>query len=115
MTKTVTGRRAAGTALGFLALAGIVILIGASSASAQGQPAICDQYPDLPECVGPGGGGDGGDIGTGGLGGEQGELPFTGYPLSPLLLVLLVLLAGGLVLRSSLAIRSRIQARRGAV
>lgn len=95
--------------------------------------AICDQYPNLPECQpgpnpppGPGPGpGPGptpgpGDFPPGGDGGPSagpdgaaakdadGRLPFTGYPLTPLILLLLALLAGGLALRGVVAVRERL-------
>jgi hypothetical protein len=94
----------------------------ADPASAQ-VPAICDEYPGLPQCEGPtagggdapgnqGGGGENALPGSGGATGEaDGTLPFTGYPLTPLLLLLLVLLATGLTIRAYLAIRDRVRAR----
>lgn len=97
-------------------IAGATLL--ASDANAQ-LPAICEQYPNLPQCdQGPGGGGGGnqpGDDGTGPAGVQSpsaassggGELPFTGYPITPLLLLLLALLLTGLALRAYLAIRDR--------
>jgi hypothetical protein len=97
----------------------------ADRASAQ-VPAICDEYPGLPQCEqGSGGGGGGGGAnptsgagqngipGGGGATADDtgGTLPFTGYPLTPLLLLLLVLLAAGLTIRAYLAIRDRLRAR----
>jgi hypothetical protein len=94
----------------------------ADPASAQ-VPAICDEYPGLPQCEAPtAGGGDapgnqdgGGENALPGSGGATGEadgtLPFTGYPLTPLLLLLLVLLVTGLTIRAYLAIRDRVRAR----
>ena len=85
-----------------------------ATAAAQ-SPAICDEYPNLPECVeddrndrdddngGPGAAGPSGEANAGG------ELPFTGYPLNPLILILLVLLALGLATRMYVAIRDRFQ------
>lgn len=80
------------------------------------QPAICEDYPDLPVC-------DEGDDGnnpddeddndedqgptTGGGGDADGSLPFTGYPITDLLLLLAALLATGLAIRAYLAIRQR--------
>jgi hypothetical protein len=98
----------------------------ADQASAQLQPDICSQYPDLPQCQeSAGGGGDDGTDGgtaaipgsgdsagpTAGDVGTQGTLPFTGYPISALILLLLVLLAAGLTIRAYLAVRDRVRAR----
>ena len=60
---------------GLLALAAIAAALAlsalvADSASAQ-QPAICDQYPQLPQCDDQGGGGGGGGDGGGGVAGES--------------------------------------------
>jgi hypothetical protein len=108
-------------------LSGIValfaaLLVGASAPSlahAQGQPAICEDYPDLPVCDdadddddddndgdrdddgGPSAGGGGGS------GDADGSLPFTGYPITDLLLLLAVLLAAGFAIRAYLGIRAR--------
>ena len=93
-----------------------VSLAAASPAQAQ-QPAVCDEYPDLPICTDPGGGGgdnpDGDDgagpgVGSGGSGDGDGSLPFTGYPLTGLILLLLALLALGLAMRGAVAIRERL-------
>lgn len=122
----VQPRRAFVFLLGVAAL-GVVAagMLAAEPASAQ-LPAICDQYPQNPNCdgdIGPTGGSDvstpPGSIGpTGTLGATAGvgegagaELPFTGYPLSALILLLLLLLLIGLAIRAYLAIRDRIQAR----
>lgn len=93
---------------GFMAISAIV----ADQANA-GVPAICDQYPDLPECQepvpgpgpSPGPGPDGGPTADAGV---TGELPFTGYPLTPLILLLLALLLAGLAIRTYLAVRDRL-------
>src|SRR5687767_8303386 len=89
---------------GFMAISAIV----ADPANA-GVPAICAQYPDLPECEvpgpGPGPGPDGGPTADAGV---TGELPFTGYPLTPLILLLLALLLAGLAIRTYLAVRDRL-------
>jgi hypothetical protein len=105
-----------------------VILFGTPTASSAS--AVCDQYPDLPQCTMPatGSGGDsagepgGDDAATGasagipgGSGpgggsaepGKAGELPFTGYPVSPLAAVILALLGAGIAIRSYLALRHR--------
>lgn len=102
------------------AVVGFVMLAMLHAAPADAQaPAICDQYPNLPQCVGPGGGDDsdappglfpGGEAGAGPSGDAGGaELPFTGYPLTGLVLLLLVLLAMGLLLRAYLAGRDRLR------
>lgn len=98
--------------------------LAAAPASAQGQPAICEEYPNLPQCeddgggggddedpTGGGGGDEGDDFGAGASGDSSGNLPFTGYPLSTLFLVLFALLAAGLTLRAYVAIRERLGAR----
>jgi len=99
-------------------LAGMFALVTAGTASAQDMPAICDEYPNNPECdVRPeppdedpdpnelpsaNVGGSGGGNGDG-----DGALPFTGYPLTGLILLLLILLATGLVIRGGTALRER--------
>jgi hypothetical protein len=79
-------------------------------------PAICDQYPNLPQCEedegdededdenqGPGAGsGDGPSAPD-----AAGALPFTGYPLTALILFMLALLAVGVATRAYLALRTR--------
>lgn len=100
-----------------------------SLAHAQGQPAICDDYPDLPVCddvddddddgddddqdrdgdEGPNAGGGGSGSGDG-----DGSLPFTGYPITDLLLLLAVLLAAGLTIRAYLAVRGRLNSSQSA-
>ena len=113
--------------LAALAIAFFAALAASSAGTpiaSAGQPPICDEYPDLPQCeedvnqppeeprdddepdededaapVGPSG-----DAGDG-----DGELPFTGYPLTSLMLLLLALLAIGLAIRSYLAIRDRLR------
>ena len=94
-----------------------VIAFQAAPASAQSQPPICEDYPDLDVCNEPGGGGgdnpDGDDgagpgVGSGGSGDGDGSLPFTGYPLTGLILLLLALLALGLAIRGAVAIRERL-------
>jgi hypothetical protein len=88
-----------------------------SAASAQGLPAICDEYPNLPICVEdqPGDGnqptGDEGAGPTADRGVAKGELPFTGYPLTPLILLLLLLLLLGMAIRAYVEIRDRRRAR----
>lgn len=123
-------------------LGGVIVLaiavlgaVFAASASAQ-TPAVCDQYPDLPQCTDSGGGGGDTDSGDDGLNDDdgtddegapgvvgdgggttsgptgtigKGELPFTGYPLTPLILLLLLLLLLGLAIRGYLAIRERLR------
>ncbi len=107
-----------------------LILVAGSAAPAAGS-AVCDQYPDLPQCsptqVGGGGtgtettgadggasvsgsipGGGDGDGGASAEAGKAADLPFTGYPLSPLVAVLLALLAAGIAIRVFLAIRRRL-------
>jgi hypothetical protein len=103
-----------------------LILFGPSTASAS-SAAVCDQYPDLPQCQSAGGGGggggtspSGGDGGGGGVPGSAdtatgsaataGELPFTGYPLTPLVLFLVILVTGGLTIRAYVAARDRLAA-----
>lgn len=109
------------------ALGGGIMLVATSTASAQ-DPAICTQYPDLPQCDQPGGGGDDDDNGddsggapvpggggpTADRGDAGGELPFTGYPLTFLILLLLILLLIGLAIRAYLAIRGRVAGNRAA-
>lgn len=104
-----------------LALLAAVIAIAAAPGQAQAQqPAICQEYPNLPICQGPGGGGGDDDDrdtdeqqapagagGGGGTGDADGKLPFTGYPITDLLLLLAILLAAGLAIRAYLAIRER--------
>jgi hypothetical protein len=108
-----------------LAFAGAAALIASNASQASaGLPAICEQYPDLPQCTGPTD--DGGNNptdpsdGTGPVAdddgptagiGTGGELPFTGYPLTALILLLLVLLLAGLALRTYLAARDRLGGR----
>lgn len=115
-------------AAALIALFAALALASTSPSTAiAGEPAICDQYPDLPQCEkgGNGGGtfcdrnpdsprcdegvpgGRGPDSGGAGPSGDasNGELPFTGYPLTPLLLLLVILLAAGLTIRSYLAAR----------
>jgi hypothetical protein len=89
--------------------------IAASDASAS-EPAICTQYPDLPQCqpdatdppvaadptAGPSA-----DV-------AADNLPFTGYPLTALILLLLTLLLVGLAIRAYLAVRDRIASDRAA-
>jgi hypothetical protein len=112
-----------------LAIAGAVMLV-APAGSWAGSSAVCEQYPDLPQCAAPdaGTGGEpagspaagggagptpdepaGGSIpGAGdatGASGSAGNLPFTGYPLSPLVMLVLGLLAAGLLLRAAVALR----------
>lgn len=122
MATEILGRKhlTAITALIVLALA-YLSLAAASPAEAQ-LPAFCEQYPNDPACIDPGGGGgdnpDGdGDTGPGavsaGTGGDgDGSLPFTGYPLTGLVLLLLALLATGLALRAGMAIRNRMAEQR---
>ena len=106
--------------LAALAVAAVLLLPQAAQAQL---PAICDQYPDLPQCEEGGGGGGGGDEnpsgdegpggGSGNLpsgeadAGAQGDLPFTGYPMTAILLLMLALLVMGLIIRSVVAIRDR--------
>jgi hypothetical protein len=80
-------------------------------------PAICDQYPNLPQCEededdededednddGPGAGAGNGPTTPD----SAGALPFTGYPLTALILFMLVLLAVGLATRAYLSARAR--------
>lgn len=94
-------------------LAGLVLLLLPPSQASAGVPAICEEYPNLPQCEEGGGGGGGNEDpdedagGAGPTGDADGELPFTGYPLTSLLLLLLALLVAGLTLRAYLAIRGR--------
>lgn len=103
---------------GALALATIFValLVAAPSASAQ-QPAICDRYPNLPQCQGPtddeGTTDDGlNNPGPAGSGEAAGGLPFTGYPMTFLILLLLALLLLGLAIRVYLAARDRVAGNR---
>lgn len=112
-------------ALTLIALA-TAMLVGAfmtavSPATATAQlPAICAQYPNLPQCLGPDRDEDdddddddrlGSPTASAPTGGAGGELPFTGYPLNPLILLFLSMLALGLASRSYLAIRERMRTR----
>ena len=96
-------------------LAGLVLLLLPPSQASAGVPAICEEYPNLPQCEEGGGGGGGNEDpdedagGAGPTGDADGELPFTGYPLTSLLLLLLALLVAGLTLRAYLAIRGRVR------
>jgi hypothetical protein len=108
-----------------LAFAGAAALIASNASQASaGVPAICEQYPDLPQCEAPtdGGGSNptGSDDGTAPVAdeggptagvGTGGDLPFTGYPLTALILLLLALLLAGLALRTYLAARDRLGGR----
>lgn len=113
------------TAMGVLAalLAAAAMAVVATPQAAAQQPAICDQYPNLPQCeddvddegdegdrdevdeVAAGGGPSAGAFG----GGDGGELPFTGYPLNALILLLLALLTLGLATRAYVAVRERLR------
>src|SRR5688500_76223 len=95
----------------FALLVGMFVFAAVPATAAAQTPAICYEYPNLPECEdedededdgGPGGPGAGGPSGEANAGGE---LPFTGYPLNPLILILLLLLALGLATRIYLAVR----------
>lgn len=105
--------------LGFVPaiLVACFLLIPTGSAFAQGDglPAICDEYPNLPECQplpeppdeeptdeGPSANNNGGDRDG------DGNLPFTGYPLNGLILLLLVLVASGIAIRAGIAARERL-------
>ena len=111
------------TMAGALALATVCVamLVAAPSASAQ-QPAICDRYPNLPQCQGPTGvegptddagpTDDGVNPGPAGTGDAAGDLPFTGYPMTFLILILLALLLLGLAIRAYLAARDRVAGNR---
>lgn len=48
-----------------------------------------------------------------GVGASAGELPVGGYPLTPFAALLLACLAGGLVIRTGLAVHDRVGKRRG--
>lgn len=112
-------------ALAIAFFAALAVSSAGTPIASAGQPPICDEYPDLPQCAedepgdddrepredaGPGGGGGAGPAGpTGDAGDGDGELPFTGYPLTSLLLLLLALLAAGLAVRSYLAARNRLR------
>ena len=95
-----------------LALVGAMAISGVVAEQANaGLPAICDQYPNLPECeenVTPPGEQPGDEGGPTAEQGAAGELPFTGYPLTPLILLLLALLLAGLAIRTYLAVRDRL-------
>jgi hypothetical protein len=119
------------------ALAGILLVsaAGSSLTKAHAQSAACGQYNHHcggchatnscpPPCPNPpcqgrkphngGGGNPPGGGAAGPSGGAGGSLPFTGYPLTPLILLLLLLLAGGLLIRSYLAVRDRVRGRHAA-
>ncbi len=114
ITKTETSSRNLALFAG-IALAALTMALWAPSAEAQN---ICIEYPDLPQCVGPGGGegnpdgdGDGNGVGVGpsaGDLGDGGKLPFTGYPITPLVAILLALIAAGAALRTYLYVRDRL-------
>jgi hypothetical protein len=119
----MTRKLTAAVAAFALVLAGMTLLLAVNASSASAQlPAICQQYPDLPQCqeptgpTGPTGAGPTGPTGIGPTTDEGptagvttgGELPFTGYPLTGLILLLLVLLLAGLAIRTYLAVRGRI-------
>lgn len=110
LTRTWMVVLAAAAAL-FTALA-----LGAISASeAAAEPAICSQYPDLPQCQPDGDGQEGQPAATAGAPSADvaaDNLPFTGYPLTALILLLLVLLLTGLAIRGYLAIRERVGGNR---
>jgi len=103
-------------ALATAVLAG-VFMTAVSPATATAQsPAICEQYPNLPQCQEDESDDDDDEHGipgpsAGGGSAAAGELPFTGYPLNPLILLFLSLLALGLATRSYLAIRERLGLR----
>ena len=109
------GRRESIIVGAFLALlVGLFALATAAPASAQDLPAICDEYPELPECEvrpdppDPDPDPPEGPTADDGDGDGDGELPFTGYPLTGLILLFLILLAIGLAIRAGTAIRERI-------
>lgn len=124
-TRTPSSLGAFSALLAALAVAVTGMLVMAPAAVAQ-EPAVCEQYPDLPQCVDdtdedtdtdenrdedqaspvPGGGGPSASDSGGG-----GNLPFTGYPVNSLVLLLLGLLAAGAALRGYLAIRERLASR----
>lgn len=129
MLQSMISRRVATTLAATAAFILLMLAYGgysATTAQAQGLPAICDQYPDLPQCqvdpdpdpdpnpnppdIGPNAGGDG--DGTGAAAGS--ELPFTGFPITPLVLILILLLLAGLTLRAYLAMRERRISKRSA-
>ncbi len=123
MTFTLTSRRFLGPVAAAIALLAATFVLAIPGSAAAGQPAICAQYPDLPQCeeddAGGGGNenendGDGdGDDPVGGGGGtgnaDGGDLPFTGYPLTPLLALLLALLVAGMAIRAYLIVRDRLR------
>lgn len=102
-----------------IALVGVMgmFALAAAPAQAQGQPPICEDYPDLEMCDDDDDddddddGGEGDDVGPSGngtgSGDADGSLPFTGYPLTGLILLLLILLAAGLALRGGTALHER--------
>ena len=106
-----------------VALTALAALAAVRAAPASAQlPAVCQQYPNLPQCQDPididepGTPPDGtavpGAPGTAPTAAAApGTLPFTGYPITPLLLLLLVLLIAGLTLRAYLAVRDRVAQR----
>ena len=63
-----------------------------------------------PPCHGEQPVGNGGANPPGGAG-EGGELPFTGYPVTPLILLLILLLASGVMIRTYLAARDRLNGK----
>jgi hypothetical protein len=122
VAKRVYGR--AGSRI-LVALLGVLLAILVAAPAQAQLPSICQQYPNLPQCLPGGGGGgddDGGDPGagigvgagdgdgTGDLGGS-GRLPFTGYPVTSLILLALLILLAGLVLRTTQAINHRLRER----
>jgi hypothetical protein len=117
MLDSISLRRMAIGAIVAALLGAVLSFAWAAPASAQ-QPAICQQYPQLPICVGPGGGGDeddddDGDPGAFTAGGASaggdgdGNLPFTGFPITDLILLLVALLLAGLGIRAAQALRQR--------
>jgi len=108
---------------GLVALSALAALATVHAAPASAQlPAVCQQYPNLPQCddpivieepeAPPGGATTPGAPGTAPTAAAApGTLPFTGYPITPLLLLLLVLLIAGLTLRAYLAVRDRVGQR----
>lgn len=125
-----TGRLAAFASALVLVVGGAALFSPVASAQLF-KPAICNQYPDLPQCqdTGPtnnnghhhhhhhgnGPTNDNGNGPTNNLGngpsanaGNSGTLPFTGYPLTPLILLLLILLLIGLTIRAYIAVRDRL-------
>jgi hypothetical protein len=114
MLDSISLRRMAVGAIVAALLGAVLSFAWAAAASAQ-QPAICEQYPQLPICVGPGGG-DGedddavpGGLGAGGAsaGDAGGNLPFTGFPITDLILLLVALLLAGLGIRAAQTLRQR--------